>query len=150
MAAKPGQKQQRTLIQSAFGTVFPAYLSSSARLLNMARQQFGGDLDAMFILCVILASEDSAAWQGAAFDTLDRLPRMGSTNTASIALATGIPRATVQRKLADLTARGWIERRPVTGWSMTPKAAQELRGLALETLRYLEVIVTALRKSEAP
>ena len=150
MAAKPDQKQQRTLILSAFGTVFPAHLSSSARLLNMVRQQFGGDLDAMFILCVILASEDSAAWQGAAFDTLDRLPRMGSTNTASIALATGIPRATVQRKLADLTARGWIERRPVTGWSMTPKAAQELRGLALETLRYLEVIVTALRKSEAP
>ena len=116
----------------------------------MARQQFGGDLDAMFILCVILASEDSAAWQDAAFDTLDRLPRMGSTNTASIALATGIPRATVQSNLADLTARGWIERRPVTGWSMTPKAAQELRGLALETLRYLEVIVTALRKSEEP
>ncbi len=150
MTLGPDPKKQRDRILGAFGTVFPVHLSSSARLLNLAHQQFNGDLDAMFILCVILASEDAATWQGSALDTLDRLPRMGSTNTASIALATGIPRATVQRKLAELVARGWIERRPTTGWSMTPKAAQDLRGLAVETLRYLEAIVTTLRKSDPP
>lgn len=74
---------------------------------------------------------------------------MGCTNTASIALSTGIPRATVQRKLTDLVARGWIERRPDTGWSLTPQAAKDLRGLSLETLRHLEAVTTALRKSEA-
>lgn len=142
-------QKTRDLILGAFGTVFPVHLASSARLLNAARQQFDGDLDQMFILCVILASEDSTAWRDVALEDLDSLPRMGSTNTASIALATGIPRATVQRKLADLVARGWIERRPATGWSMTPKAARDLRGLSVETLRYLEAITMALRKSEA-
>lgn len=150
MSAGRDQKRARDLITGAFGTIFPVHLASSARLLNVAREQFKGDLDQMFILCVILASEDSAAWQDIVFDTVDKLPRMGTTNTASIALATGIPRATVQRKLADLVARGWIERRPVTGWSMTPKAARDLRSLSVETLRYLETIATALRKCEAP
>jgi len=143
-------KKPRDQIIEAFSTVFPAYLASSARLLNAARAQFDGDLDAMFILCVILASEDSAAWRDAMFEKLDTMPRMGSTNTASIALSTGIPRATVQRKLAELVARGWVERRPATGWSMTPKAARDLRGLSRETLRHIEAITTTLRKSEAP
>jgi hypothetical protein len=150
MPAGREQKKARDLISGAFATIFPVHLASSARLLNIAREQFRGDLDQMFILCVILASEDTAAWHDVALDTLDKLPRMGSTNTASIALATGIPRATVQRKLADLVARGWIERRPGTGWSMTPKAVRDLRGLSVETLRYLETITTALRKSETP
>lgn len=148
MEARHGQKKPRDLIMDAFSTIFPAYLASSARLLNAARHQFGGDLDAMFILCVILASEDSAVWHDAEFDTLDALPRMGATNTSSIAFATGIPRATVQRKLNDLVAHGWVERRPLTGWSMTPKGARDLRGLSIEMLRYLEAITTALRKSQ--
>lgn len=143
-------KKQRDQIIEAFSTVFPAYLAASARLLNTARAEFDGDLDAMFILCVILASEDSATWRDAVFGNLDTMPRMGSTNTASIALSTGIPRATVQRKLADLVARGWVERRPGTGWSMTPKAARDLRGLSRETLRHIEAITMTLRKSEAP
>lgn len=148
MGAQSDQKKPRDLILSAFSTIFPAYLASSARLLNAARHHFGGDLDSMFILCVILASEDSAVWDDAELDTLDTLPRMGATNTSSIAFATGIPRATVQRKLNDLVARGWVERRPLTGWSVTPKGAQDLRGLSIETLRYLEAITIALRKSQ--
>ena len=149
MSETPERKKPRERIIGAFGSIFPAHLASSARLLHSARAYFDGDLDKMFIICVILASEDDAAWRNIMFGSLDSMPRMGSTNTASIALATGIPRATVQRKLADLVARGWIERRVDTGWSMTSKAVQDLRGLSLETLRYLETITTALRKSEA-
>lgn len=149
MVSERDQKRPREQILGAFGTIVPVHLASSARLLNIARQAFGGDLDAMFILCVILASEDSTAWRDVMFDTIETMPRMGSTNTTSIAFATGIPRATVQRKLADLVARGWVERLPDTGWSMTPKAAADLRGLSLELLRYLEAITTALRKSAA-
>lgn len=144
------RRKPRERILDAFGTIFPVHLASSARLLHAARQCFDGDLDKLFILCVILASEDEAAWQGILLDTVNTMPRMGCTNTVSIALSTGIPRATVQRKLAELVARGWVERRPATGWSMTPKAAQDLRDLSVETLRYLEAITTALRKSEAP
>jgi DNA-binding MarR family transcriptional regulator len=150
MGARHDQKKPRDLILSAFSTIFPAYLASSARLLNAARHHFDGDLDSMFILCVILASEDSSAWREAEFDTLDTLPRMGATNTSSIAFATGIPRATVQRKLSDLVARGWVERRRLTGWTVTPKGAQDLRGLSIEALRYLEALTTALRKSQEP
>lgn len=149
MVVARDQKKPREMILGAFGTIVPVHLASSARLLNAARQQFHGDLDSMFILCVILASEDNAAWRDVMFDTIDTMPRMGSTNTTSIAFATGIPRATVQRKLADLVARGWVERLPGTGWSMTPKAAADLRDLSVELLRYLEAITTALRRSEA-
>lgn len=148
MYDKPERKKPRERILRAFGTLFPAHMSSSARLLHSARQHFDGDLDKMFILCVILASEDDAAWSDIVFDDLANMTRMGCTNTASIALSTGIPRATVQRKLAELVARGWVERRHQTGWSMTPQAARDLRSLSLEILRHLEAVTTALRKSE--
>ncbi|WP_439137076.1 helix-turn-helix domain-containing protein [Roseicyclus sp.] len=148
MSGTPERKSQRERITEAFGVIFPIHLASSARLLHSARQHFHGDLDKMFIVCVILASEGDAAWRKIDLEKLDEIPRMGCTNTASIALSTGIPRATVQRKLADLVDCGWIERRTDTGWSMTLKAAQDLRGLSLETLRHLEAITTALRKSE--
>ena len=148
MSDTPKHRKPRERLLDAFGTVFPAHLASSARLLHAAREVLNGDLDKLFILCVILASEDDAAWTGIDFDAIDQMPRMGCTNTASIAHSTGIPRATAQRKLAEMVRLGWVERRPDTGWSLTPKAVQDLRDLSVETLRYLQAITTALRKSE--
>ncbi|HSM26474.1 MAG TPA: hypothetical protein VK855_00040, partial [Thioalkalivibrio sp.] len=64
-------------------------------------------------------------------------------NLQSISESSGIPRETVRRKVHDLRALGWVDRRDDGVLVVTEKAAQDLAPATEATLRYLIAIGSA-------
>jgi hypothetical protein len=86
-----------------------------ARLLTVARDTFGGDLDKALLMMVITLRSGGhpeyrkltpAMIKAGAVTTI---PSFG-TNLRSLAESTGVPRESVRRKVKDLIEAGWIER----------------------------------------
>lgn len=111
-------------------------------------EAFDGDL----ILCVVLGEIGQANmrrfFQHAHMDglppsTVDVHPPEAVSkgcNGLSVSMATGIPRETVRRKIAQLAEMGLIEHHPDGGWVATSKAAQRFsptfnRDLSLRLLQ---------------
>jgi hypothetical protein len=115
------------------------------RYLNLIHRAFDGDL----ALCIVLgeishhntsqvfspgelenpliqsARSDARSW--------DAMP---DCNALSLSMATGIPRETVRRKVAELLRRGWITRVGRRGLRITPACADHFgNGSTLEILR---------------
>ena len=97
-------------IEARLETLWPAHVAGFTGLLTVLREQFDGDLDAMLILTAVSVGTEMEDWRAALRGEESRPRRRTTTNGLSLAHATGIPRETVRRKLARLSARGWVER----------------------------------------
>lgn len=72
-------------------------------------------------------------------------------NALSIAMATGIPRETVRRKVEKLLARGWITRNAQGHLFLVPKCAQELAEFDREEMiRFMMAACAVLQLMESP
>jgi len=93
-----------------------ALLAPLLELLSLARTTFDGDLD-KFLILLVVAIRAAGHKEFARAVLLRRteggppvFPSLG-VNIQSIADSIGAPKETVRRKVTDLVAAGWIERR---------------------------------------
>jgi hypothetical protein len=103
------------VVQERFSRVHPVWVERHLALLCMLRTEFGADIDKTIILGVIgqrmmqMSDPPVIGYQdiltGPAPEYEGRF-----TNVESVSAACGIPRETVRRKIAELTAIGWISR----------------------------------------
>lgn len=92
-------------VQYAFVQFFTEHLAE----LNLA---FDNDLTEMFVLAVIGQRRLEAREKGFGEGHASKI----SLTASRISDITHLPRQTVNRKLAQLKARGWIDRDPAHGW----------------------------------
>lgn len=130
-------------IADRLNAIWPAHNASFARLLVALRRQFDGDLDAMLVLLVVSLGTSRADWQQSLLGDWSPGARLTSTNTQSIAEATGIPRESVRRKLEGLRAKGWVARHESGYWAPTHRAAEDLRPATFESIAYLRSVIAA-------
>jgi hypothetical protein len=130
-------------ITERLDALWPAHNASFARLLVALRKQFDGDLDAMLVLLVVSLGTSRTNWQQSLMGEWSPGAQLTSTNTQSIADATGIPRESVRRKLERLRGKGWVERQESGYWAPTLRAAEDLRPSTLETIAYLRSVISA-------
>ena len=130
-------------IVDRFDDIYPIYRIAFARLLVTLRRDFDGDLDAMVVLLTLSLGTDREGWAQALLGNHVTSTQKGVTNTQSIALASGIPRETVRRKLEAMEMRGWISRDENGNWAPTPGAAKDLRESSQETIGFIRTIVSA-------
>ena len=80
------------------------------------------------------------------------LERLRPANTISIAMATGVPRETVRRKIDKLVERGWVDRHESGHLYLNPKVGEDLREFDREeTIRFsvaLGALMTLLEHGE--
>jgi hypothetical protein len=140
---------QNTL-SACFGRIWPVHNDAFCELMVLLRRHFGGDLDRMLVLAVI-GSRTLARGRidGMSYDRFLALERPHAEpapiNLQSIADYSGIPRETVRRKVRDLEASGWVERRDNGYLVASARAAQDLAPATEATLRYLATVVGACR-----
>jgi len=98
--------------------------------------QFDGDLALVIVLGEIAHHNTAQHFTAAGLDSdaLRRLrsegaswQRLNTCNAYSLAQATGLPRETIRRKIADLEKRGWVERVAKRGVRITPVVAQHFQ-----------------------
>jgi hypothetical protein len=130
-------------IVSRFDEIYPIYRMAFARLLVTLRRDFDGDLDAMFVLLTLSLGTDREGWAQALLGNSVSSVQKGVTNTQSIALASGIPRETVRRKLDAMEMRGWILRDEKGNWAPTQGALKDLRASSHETINFIRAIAAA-------
>jgi hypothetical protein len=130
-------------IVSRFDEIYPIYRIAFARLLVTLRRDFDGDLDAMVVLLTLSLGTDREGWAQALLGNHVTSNQKGVTNTQSIALASGIPRETVRRKLDAMEMRGWISRDEKGNWAPTPDASKDLRASSQETISFIRTIAAA-------
>ena len=130
-------------ILDRFDAIYPVYRIAFARLLVTMRRDFDGDLDAMLVLLTLSLGTDRENWALVLFGELEGSPQLRLTNTQSIALASGIPRETVRRKLEAMETRGWITRDAKGNWTPTNRATQDLRSSSQETIAFIRAVVAA-------
>jgi DNA-binding transcriptional MocR family regulator len=78
---------------------------------------------------------------------------MAGCNTFSMSAATGIPRETVRRKVAELERRGWIENVPKKGLRITPACSDhfapdfsiKILSELLKAARTIEHVLSAVK-----
>jgi predicted Rossmann fold nucleotide-binding protein DprA/Smf involved in DNA uptake len=130
-----------------FGQIWPLHVEHFTELLITLRREFGGDLDRMLVLAVVgMRSLPPQRVQGrsfAEFQAGDLAQQPRPINVQSIAETTGIPRETVRRKVAELEAAGWIERREDGHLMVDPRAREDLAPATQATMRYLVAIGAA-------
>jgi len=107
------------------------------------RRDFDGDLDMMLVLLTLSLGTRRENWVEALQAEAPATLPTGLTNTQSIALATGIPRESVRRKLETMRTKGWISRGADGNWAPEARAAQDLRASSGETLSFLRALMAA-------
>ena len=125
-----------------------ALLAPLLELLSLARTAFDGDLDKFLILLVVAIR--AAGHKEFASAVLHRrttggppvFPSLG-VNIQSIADSIGAPKETVRRKVTDLAAAGWIERRGNELY-LTPRAYEThtpvRQAIQILAVRHFEVV----------
>lgn len=136
------------LLNENFGDIWPVHVDGFTELLITLRGQFRGDLDMMLVLAIIgsrtLPPRRTRGMSYQDFANGTRIdPRPSPINLQSISESSGIPRETVRRKVHDLRALGWVDRRDDGVLVVTEKAAQDLAPATEATLRYLIAIGSA-------
>jgi hypothetical protein len=136
-------------IVDRFDQIYPTYRVALARLLVTLRRDFDGDLDAMLVLLTLSLGTDRKNWTEALLGNFEPSMQVRLTNTQSIALASGIPRETVRRKLETMQARGWIERDGKGNWTPAPGAVADLRASSQETISFLRTLAALILAADA-
>jgi hypothetical protein len=126
------------------------------KYLNDIYQAFEGDLSTAIVLGEISHhnTEKFFSPEAAANETLRAVQddpscwiEMQRCNAYSISAATGIPRETVRRKIAELKKRGWVEDVPKQGIRITKACADHFG--ADFSLRFLNGLLRTSRTIEA-
>jgi hypothetical protein len=130
-------------ILDRFDDIYPAYRVAFARLMVTLRRDFDGDLDAMLVLLTLSLGTERTDWGKALLGKLEAAVPTRLTNTQSIALATGIPRESVRRKLEAMQAKGWVTRDDDRNWAPTRATADDLRASSVETIGFMRILVGA-------
>jgi hypothetical protein len=136
-----------------FGHIWPVHVEHFAELLITLRRQFDGDLDRLLIMAVIgVRTLPPQRVEGRSFTefqsgALDAQPSV--INVQSISDTTGIPRETVRRKVAQLEAKGWVERREGGELVVAPRAREDLAAGTEATMRYLVAVGAACVRAVA-
>lgn len=121
----------RTQLEANYHEIASDLLRQHLETLQTIHGLFGGDLEAFFILAVIVQRTaehqefKSGPWPERGEDA--PMPSL-TTNVRSIAESTGIAEETVRRKVMALIARGWVQK-DGHRLSYTAKGFQELGGL---------------------
>ena len=136
-------------IVDRFDQIYPTYRIALARLLVTLRRDFDGDLDAMLVLLTLSLGTDRKDWAEVLLGNLEPSTQVRLTTTQSIALASGIPRETVRRKLETMQARGWIERDERGNWTPSPGAVAGLRASSQETISFIRTLAAAILAADA-
>lgn len=135
-------------ILDRFDEIYPIHRLAFARLLVTLRRDFDGDLDAMLVLLTLSLGTDREGWAPALLGNHVASVQKRLTNTQSIALASGIPRETVRRKLDAMEKRGWIARDETGHWAPTPTASKDLRASSRETISFIRAIAAAAMSAD--
>lgn len=130
----------RTWIEDRLDMIYPAHTAATVRWLVKLRDSFDGDLDAMLIVAVVAIGVRGENWKGALLETSNELMTVESTNTLSIAQATGIPRESARRKLNTLQGKGWLTRDDSGNWILTEKIATDLQEATSATVDYIRAV----------
>lgn len=136
------------VLKENFGDIWPVHVDAFTELLITLRRQFRGDLDMMLVLAIIgsrtLPSRRTRGMSYQDFaDGTRHDPKPNPINLQSIAECSGIPRETVRRKVRELQALGWVDRREDGVMVATTKAGDDLAPATEATLRYLIAIGSA-------
>lgn len=136
------------LVHRNYPGVAKDLLNPLLEMMRLSREHCDGDMDKFLILMVVgvrtlehpefagLSPDELAEGEAAAFPSL-------GTNVRSVAASIGIPKETVRRKVGELIAAGWFERR---GGSLryTLHAYRQLapvrESLQQMAVRYFEVV----------
>jgi hypothetical protein len=148
-SSKPGPAALKR-IQEDFGQVWPVHLSGFTDLLVRLRAEFDGDLDLMLVLAVIADRTRPDRWTPELL-TYRQLTQgevgghhQHPINLHSVAEFTGIPRETVRRKVALLTAKGWVDRHPDGSLTVGRRAATDLEAATTHSIAYLAALLAVL------
>jgi len=145
------------LLARRFPEVATDLLTPLLRVIQLARQLCGGDIDKFLVLMIVALQ--TTRHKGFSSEPPERLisgevpvfPGYG-TNIRSIADSLDMPKETARRKVQDLLEAGWLVRREGLLYFIA-RAYQELAPVrqSIETLaaRHFEVVVK-LRDREAP
>jgi hypothetical protein len=130
----------RRLIAENYPRVAAQLLEPLFALLTLCRKLCGGDCDKFLVLLqVALRAARHPMFRAHSYPELIKgdapVLRGLGTNVRSIAEAAGIPRETARRKVGELVAAGWLERRDAKLY-FTAHAYQELAP-ALEQLQFM-------------
>lgn len=127
------------IVEERFVHIQPLWVEKHLGILCALRAQFGADIDKAIILAVLgqramrgPTQPDLNYQQVLSGETPEYLGRF--TNIESIAAASGIPRETVRRKVAELQALGWISRGKGGALEVTPRAGADLDGITRLTM----------------
>lgn len=137
-----------TVLKENFGDIWPTHVDGFTELLITLRRQFRGDLDMMLVLAIIgsrtLPSRRARGMSYQDFADGTRLdPRPNPINLQSVAECSGIPRETVRRKVRELQALGWVDRRDDGVLVVNERAAKDLAPATEATMDYLVAIGSA-------
>ena len=144
----PQRRITNEWIVDRFDEIYPIYRVAFARLLVILRRDFDGDLDAMLVLLTLSLGTDREGWAQALLENHQVSTQKRLTNTQSIALASGIPRETVRRKLEAMETRGWISRDEKGNWTPTSAASKDLRGSSQETISFIRTLAAAATSAD--
>jgi hypothetical protein len=137
------------IVQERFARIHPLWVEKHLALLCALRTQFGADIDKAIILGVI----GQRMMRGPTTPNLNyhevlrgAVPeyRGRFTNIESIAAASGIPRETVRRKIAELEAIGWINRGDRGELLVTTAASEHLDGVTKLSMDLLASVFEAI------
>lgn len=112
----PARDELRQLVAEKYPVISRGLLRPLLRLLRVAREAFGGDLEKLFIMLVVaVRTAEHPDFANYAPEQLISgevpvFPSLG-TNVRSVAASIGAPRETVRRKIAELVDAGWLVRR---------------------------------------
>ena len=136
------------VLNKHFGRIWPVHVDAFSQLLITLRKCFGGDLDLMLVLAIIGSRTLPASRiNGLSYSDFESGQRhdipFRPINLQSIADCTGIPRETVRRKVSELQALGWIERRENGVLAVTEQASEALVPATQATMLYLVAVGAA-------
>jgi hypothetical protein len=146
------------VVHERFSHIQPVWVERHLGVLIALRRQFGADIDKAIILGLIgqrmmrIHPEPTVSYDAVLAGPVASLHGR-FTNIESIAAASGIPRETVRRKIAELKAMGWISRAAGGDIELTGLAAQELDGISQLSIELLasvfEVIDHEIQRPDA-
>lgn len=127
-----------------FGKIYGSSVAALVRHIIECRKAFDGDFDQFLIFTIVgersfPAKDDRTDMNFSEFGALPvDTVCPNAINIQSIADYSGIPRETVRRKVAILISKGWITRDHNGFVKVTDHARDDLEGLTMSTVRYLQ------------
>lgn len=139
-------------LERNFGKLHALHVAAFTRHLIECRHACDGDLDLFLVLTIIGERTFSPQFAPEAMTHTEFLEgTVGSVeplaiNLQSIADYSGIPRETVRRKIAELEAKGWVQRGPDGFITATRAASADLEPLTRSSITYVAGMMKLFRQ----